>query len=358
MPYLEVSSVASTLTTLSLTSSGYIQFNGSTTSSSLGYLRFPNTSTMLTFRDQADSLNISGLSSDSTNSLYVGGTSGGGTRPQSVIIDPTTSLICRLAGNNYLAITTTNALFSTSTVRFAETINTPVFGQAGRTTDAVTYACVLRAGDAYASAVTNINGGVLRLQGGAAKTDGSSGLRGGVRLELSSAGVVMAEVAEVAVGQRVVALAKTSAVTSTDIPTNAGDGVVFIGNAATEPTANPANGGVLYASAGIVFARQASSVQQCVTNLRIAASMSDADYTCTLSNYRATIMEFTGTLTGAKNVIVPTVSGYQWTVFNNTTGGFAITIKTSAGTGVAIAAGKRAIVYGDGTNIVRVTPDT
>ena len=69
------------------------------------------------------------------------------------------------------------------------------------------------------------------------------------------------------------------------------------------------------------------------------------------------IIEISGTLAGAINVVVATLTK-QWIFFNNTTGGFAMTVKTTGGSGIAIAAGKRAIVYCDGTNVVRVTADT
>jgi hypothetical protein len=39
-------------------------------------------------------------------------------------------------------------------------------------------------------------------------------------------------------------------------------------------------------------------------------------------------------------------------VSNNTTGGFAITFKTSAGTGVSVANGQRMALYCDGTNVL------
>ena len=56
------------------------------------------------------------------------------------------------------------------------------------------------------------------------------------------------------------------------------------------------------------------------------------------------------------NVIVP-VAYREYVFFSNLSGGFTITVKTSAGTGVTIANGKRAIVEADGTNVVRITAD-
>jgi hypothetical protein len=78
--------------------------------------------------------------------------------------------------------------------------------------------------------------------------------------------------------------------------------------------------------------------------------------TLSAAEYRNQILEATGTLTAQRNLVLP-LNG-QWTIFNNTTGGFGVQAIGASGTGVVVAAGKRAIGYGDGTNIVRVTPDT
>jgi hypothetical protein len=51
------------------------------------------------------------------------------------------------------------------------------------------------------------------------------------------------------------------------------------------------------------------------------------------------------------------LAAQQWTVFNGTTGGFGVQFIGATGTGITVAAGKRAIVYSDGTNVVRVTAD-
>jgi hypothetical protein len=44
-------------------------------------------------------------------------------------------------------------------------------------------------------------------------------------------------------------------------------------------------------------------------------------------------------------------------VFANVTGGFGVQVIGATGTGITVADGKRAIVYADGTNVVRVTAD-
>jgi len=61
-------------------------------------------------------------------------------------------------------------------------------------------------------------------------------------------------------------------------------------------------------------------------------------------------------LTANRNLVVPTVVG-EWYVTNSTTGGQTITIKTAAGTGIAIANGKTALVECDGVNVLRLTAD-
>lgn len=87
-----------------------------------------------------------------------------------------------------------------------------------------------------------------------------------------------------------------------------------------------------------------------------AVVMTDANYTLTSSNgssdeARNAVLQVTGTLTAARNVTCPTASKL-YLVYNNTTGGFAITVKTAAGSGISVANGKKMFVYCDGTNVV------
>ena len=66
---------------------------------------------------------------------------------------------------------------------------------------------------------------------------------------------------------------------------------------------------------------------------------------------RNMILELTGSSGAARTVTVPTIEKV-WIVYNNTTGGYDHTVKTSAGTGVVVPNGKKMILYGDGTNVV------
>lgn len=97
-------------------------------------------------------------------------------------------------------------------------------------------------------------------------------------------------------------------------------------------------------------------VQAAPLNPRLSIAMTDANTTLTNAQAAADILEFTGTLTAGRNIVVP-LAAKQWTVFNNTTGGFALTFIGATGTGTAVAATKRAIVYSDGTNVVRASAD-
>lgn len=68
------------------------------------------------------------------------------------------------------------------------------------------------------------------------------------------------------------------------------------------------------------------------------------------------ILNCTGALTANVAAILPNVSG-KWIVENNTTGAFTLTVKTAAGTGVAVSQGKSVEIFGDGTNIYLATND-
>lgn len=69
------------------------------------------------------------------------------------------------------------------------------------------------------------------------------------------------------------------------------------------------------------------------------------------------ILDLFGTLSGARNVILPTSPQRAWIVRNRTSGAYALTVKTAGGTGVVVAQGYTATVFSDGTNIVRANTD-
>jgi len=85
-------------------------------------------------------------------------------------------------------------------------------------------------------------------------------------------------------------------------------------------------------------------------------TMTAADYTLSTANgasdeARAMTLNLTGTPGAARNVICPAVSKL-YVVYNNTTGGFAQTVKTASGTGISVPNGATAFLRCDGTNVV------
>ena len=91
----------------------------------------------------------------------------------------------------------------------------------------------------------------------------------------------------------------------------------------------------------------------------IAITMTDANYTLSTSTvpqeWQYKVIKLTGTLTAGRNVIVPT-NKKEYTIVNATTGGYALTVKTSGGTGIAVSNGVTSILRCDGTNVEAVTP--
>jgi hypothetical protein len=99
-----------------------------------------------------------------------------------------------------------------------------------------------------------------------------------------------------------------------------------------------------------------TAIEQAITgsgNITFAS----ADVTLTLSNTNAAQVArnlrlvCVGVSGGARQLIVPAIEK-QYIVQNDLTD--TVTIRTSAGTGVAIPAGKTTIVFNDGTNVVEV----
>lgn len=86
-----------------------------------------------------------------------------------------------------------------------------------------------------------------------------------------------------------------------------------------------------------------------VLQIDIAGS---GNYTLTVSELNKTAYIFTGTLTGNRDIIVPTTAQQYW-VSNQTSGSYTLGIKTAAQSpAVTVAQGARAILYCDGTNVV------
>ena len=68
-------------------------------------------------------------------------------------------------------------------------------------------------------------------------------------------------------------------------------------------------------------------------------------------------IELTGTLTAARDVIVP-ANKKLYFIYNNTTGGYAVTVKVSGQTGVSVASTNKVILVSNGTDIVSAAGST
>lgn len=92
------------------------------------------------------------------------------------------------------------------------------------------------------------------------------------------------------------------------------------------------------------------------TSINVAGTGS---YTLTGGELDRIAYKFTGVLTGARNIIVPATVQQYW-ANNATSGAFALTVKTLAGTGVVVPAGVAMLLYSDGSNVVAAegTPAT
>ncbi|MCC7579570.1 hypothetical protein H8V75_11605 [Enterobacter roggenkampii] len=84
------------------------------------------------------------------------------------------------------------------------------------------------------------------------------------------------------------------------------------------------------------------------------SGLTNASVTLTTLEASRERIVLSGTLTANINLIVPAWRK-KWTVVNNCSGSFSVTIKTTSGTGIAIPAGMTAYVLGDGTNVVQDT---
>ncbi len=102
-----------------------------------------------------------------------------------------------------------------------------------------------------------------------------------------------------------------------------------------------------------------TTIEDAITAVGAAVFTTDANLTLTLTNSNAAqvarclVLKMTssGSLTATRSLIVPN-GAKQYLVWNSTTGGQSILVKTSAGTGITIPSGGKAHLFADGTNVV------
>jgi len=97
-------------------------------------------------------------------------------------------------------------------------------------------------------------------------------------------------------------------------------------------------------------------IEQAISGYVTQAITDGADTTITIPNgatgvARNMYIECTGTLSANRNLVVP-VNKKLYFIYNNTSGGFAVTVKVSGGTGVSVPNGEKKILVSNGTDIV------
>jgi hypothetical protein len=102
-------------------------------------------------------------------------------------------------------------------------------------------------------------------------------------------------------------------------------------------------------------------IEQAISGIVTQAITDGADTVITIPQgasgvARNMVIECTGTLTGARNLIVPTNKKLYF-IFNNTTGGYAVTVKVVGQTGVSVPSGAKLILMMNsaGTDLVVAT---
>lgn len=102
-----------------------------------------------------------------------------------------------------------------------------------------------------------------------------------------------------------------------------------------------------------------TAIEEAIVGYATANFTTDADLTISLTDSNASqtarnlVLNVTSgvSLTATRNLIVPTIEKPYY-IFNNTTGGQSILVKTSTGTGITVPNGSKMFVYADGTNVV------
>lgn len=113
----------------------------------------------------------------------------------------------------------------------------------------------------------------------------------------------------------------------------------------------PANGSAawdvpLNANFGIIDAALGSTTSINITGI------STTPVTLTATQYQSLSINFTNTLSNNVRYNFPSGVGGQWTIYNNTTGAYSVTVGSlGGGTPIAITQGTRAILNCDGTNV-------
>jgi len=92
--------------------------------------------------------------------------------------------------------------------------------------------------------------------------------------------------------------------------------------------------------------------QKVSIDLEVALGGGSGPIALSTSQQQFSVLEFTGTLSGAVAVETSAGAAGHWVVLDSTVGGQTVTLRPTGGSGVDLTAGQYAQVFSDGTNIV------
>jgi hypothetical protein len=203
----------------------------------VGTIRLSNGSSC-TARNALNTADLNVFSATAGNAIFIGDDA----QVLQVQLRAKTDVIVDINTVSQFTINTTRVEITTpSELSFSRNVASPVFTQQ----PSLGASNTLRIA---AQTTTNpgSNGGRLDLAGGVGS---GTGLAGGVRLSLQTQvpnDTAMVELAELAASRRVLSLVRLADITTTQMPANTGDGVIYVGNAQTNPSADAVTGHVYY----------------------------------------------------------------------------------------------------------------
>lgn len=103
-------------------------------------------------------------------------------------------------------------------------------------------------------------------------------------------------------------------------------------------------------------------IEQAISGYVTQAITNGADTTIDIQNGVSSVgrnmaIEMTGALTATRNLIVPS-NRKLYFIYNNTTGGYAVTVKVSGQTGVSVPNGRKMVLVCNGTDVVQAADYT
>lgn len=138
---------------------------------------------------------------------------------------------------------------------------------------------------------------------------------------------------------------------------NSGSGVLTLTPAAgtidaqASITMNPNESLIVLCTGSLFYTLTRNTNAASFTYLAINVAGSGDITLSSVQQYKSAYL-LTGVLTGARNVIVPAAL-HEFIVNNQTTGAFTLTVKTAAGTGIAVSQANSLQLYCDGTNVLQ-----